>query len=177
MPVDVDEPSFDADRILATLGAHAVDYVLVGGFAARAHGATRPTADIDCVPDTSAENYERLASALRDLGARLRVAGMSDAQARRLPVQIDAVTLRSFGTSTWMTDAGPFDLLVDLRDRDGSRHPFAELSTRAVSHDVGGAIVRLAALDDIVASKEFADRPKDREALPELRELQRRAGH
>jgi len=76
-----------------------------------------------------------------------------------------------------MTDAGPIDLLVELRDRQGGRHPFAELSTRAVPHDVGGVIVRVAALGDIVASKEFADRPKDREALPELRELQRRAGN
>ena len=75
-----------------------------------------------------------------------------------------------------MTDAGPLDLLVELRDARGGRHQFAELATRAVPHDVGGVIVRLAALDDIVASKAFADRPKDREALPELRELQRRAG-
>jgi hypothetical protein len=29
----------------------------------------------------------------------------------------------------------------------------------------------MAALDDIIASKEWADRPKDREALPELRAL------
>ena len=50
------------------------------------------------------------------------------------------------------------------------------MSTRAVPHDVGSVIVGVAALGDIVASKEFADRPKDREALPELRELQRRAG-
>jgi hypothetical protein len=38
---------------------------------------------------------------------------------------------------------------------------------------VGGIVVRLAALDDIVASKKFANRQKDNEALPELRELQR----
>jgi hypothetical protein len=35
-------------------------------------------------------------------------------------------------------------------------------------------VIYLAALDDIVASKEFADRDKDREALPELHELQQR---
>jgi len=92
LPADVDDPSFDADRILVTLDAHAVDYLLVGGFAARAHGATRPTADIDCLADTTAENYERLAAALRELGARLRVAGLSDAEARQLPVQLDALT-------------------------------------------------------------------------------------
>ena len=99
---------------------------------------------------------------------------MTDEEAGRLPVQIDAETLRSFGNSTWMTDAGPLDLLVELRDEEGGRHPYTELVTRSVTHSVGGIVVRLASLDDIVASKEFADRPKDREALPELRELQRR---
>jgi hypothetical protein len=173
MSVPADDDEFDPDRILATLDAHGVEHVLVGGFAARAHGASRPTADIDCVPDTDDDNYERLAAALRELGARLRVGGMSDAEARRLPVVIDARTLRNFGNSTWMTDAGALDLLVELRDGDGGRHSYADLSTRAVPHDVGGIVVRLAALDDIVASKEFANRQKDNEALPELRELQR----
>lgn len=59
-----------------------------------------------------------------------------------------------------MTDAGPLDLLVELRDRDGGQHALAELSTRAVAHEFGGVIVRLAALAVIAASKAFADRPK-----------------
>ena len=43
--------------------------------------------------------------------ARLRVGGMTDDEARQLPVQLDAGTFRSFGSSTWMTDAGPIDVL------------------------------------------------------------------
>ena len=42
------EPAFDPDRILRVLDQHRVDFVLVGGVAARAHGATRATADIAC---------------------------------------------------------------------------------------------------------------------------------
>jgi hypothetical protein len=37
--------------------------------------------------------------------------------------------------------------------------------------DAGGLSIRVAALDDVIASKEWADRPKDHEALPELRTL------
>ena len=48
---------FDPDRILATLDRHGVDLLLVGGFAARAYGARRRTVDIDCVPDTTEENW------------------------------------------------------------------------------------------------------------------------
>lgn len=98
---------------------------------------------------------------------------MSDEDARRLPITIDAETLSSFGSSTWMTDAGPLDLLVELRGRDGGRHSYPDLLARAVAFEVGEVRVLLASLDDIVASKEFAGRDKDREALTELREMLR----
>jgi len=166
--------TFDPDRVLAMLDRHDVEYLLVGGLAARAHGAQRRTADVDCVPNTTAENLARMASVLVELNARLRVGGMSDDEARRLPVTIDAATLSAFGSSTWMTDAGPLDLLVELRDRDGDRHGYSDLLPRAVGYEVGEVSVLLASLDDIVASKEFAGREKDNEALPELNELLRR---
>lgn len=102
------------------------------------------------------------------------VGGLSDEKARQLPVTIDGETLLSFGSSTWMTDAGPLDLLVELCGRDGGRHGYTELAARAVGYDVGGLTIRLASLDDIVASKEFVGRDKDRDALPELKELLRR---
>jgi hypothetical protein len=99
---------------------------------------------------------------------------MSDEEARSLPVTIDAETLLNFGSSTLMTGAGPLDLLVELRDRAGGRHDFVDLSARAVGYEVGELTVLLASLEDIVASKEFAGRDKDRDALPELNELLRR---
>lgn len=171
--VPVDDDVFDPSRILATLDEHGVEYVLVGGLGARAHGATRETSDIDVVPRSTDANWERLAAAFRELGARLRVGGMSDEEARRLPVALDAATLRSFGSSTWMTDAGPVDVLNEMATTGGGHQGYEELVGRHVVAEIGGLTVRIAALDDIVASKEHAGRDKDREALPELRELQR----
>ncbi|MBA3288150.1 MAG: hypothetical protein H0U21_09030 [Acidimicrobiia bacterium] len=165
---------FDPDLILAVLDAHGVEYLLVGGIAARAYGAQRRTADVDCVPNTTIENLERVSAALRDLKARLRVGGMTDEEARQLPVQLNAATLAAFGSSTWMTDAGPLDLLVELRDRAGGRHTYNDLVGRAVRYEVGDLTVVLASLDDIIASKEFAGREKDRDGLPELMQLQQR---
>ena len=49
--------------------------------------------------------------------------------------------------------------------------PDEDLLVRASSVDFGGVPVRVAALEDIIASKEWADRPKDRAALEELRRL------
>ena len=65
----------DPDRILVALDRLGVDYVLVGGVAARVDGAQRATADIDCVPATDQENLGREAAALKELRARLRVGG------------------------------------------------------------------------------------------------------
>jgi len=113
---------------------------------------------------------------MRELGARLRVGGMTDEDSRRLPVQLDATTLRAFGSSTWMTDAGPLDILRELRDRRGDDVPFATLRKRSIDQDIDGIIVHVAGLDDIIAAKEHADRRKDRDALPELRKLRDHTG-
>lgn len=170
------DQDFDPQAILEALDRHQVEYVLVGGLGARAHGASRPTSDIDCVPSSNEANLGRLAEALRGLRARLRVGGMSDEEAQQLPVQLDAATLRAFGSSTWMTDAGPIDLLRELRDRSGSDVPFDELRSRSVGHEIAGVAVRVAGLEDIIAAKEHAGRTKDHEALPELRRLRDSGG-
>jgi hypothetical protein len=73
--------------------------------------------------------------------------------------------------STWRTDAGDLDVLRDLRDSDGHLVGFDDLVGRSSPTSVGGVQIRLSALSDIVASKRFADRDKDREALPELERL------
>jgi hypothetical protein len=57
----------DIDRLLATLERHEVDFLLVGGVAAIAHGALRPTDDLDCLVRRSGENLARLAAAMREL--------------------------------------------------------------------------------------------------------------
>ena len=97
---------------------------------------------------------------------------MTDEEARSLPVQLDADMLASADISTWMTDAGGFDVLAGLADADGRLVPYEELSLRENLIQGEGFTIRAAALDDIITAKERADRPKDREALPELHALQ-----
>ena len=125
------------------------------------------------VPRSTTANLERLAAALRTLGAWLRVGGMPDDEARQLPVVVDAATLAGFGSSTWATDAGALDVLLDLPTKDGRLSYEALLST-AITADVEGVVLHVAALPAMIASKRNAGRSKDREALPELEELERR---
>ncbi len=60
-------PPLDIDRILEVLDRHKVEFLLVGGVAALAYGARRPTSDLDCVTPRTEENLKRLAGALRAL--------------------------------------------------------------------------------------------------------------
>ena len=65
---------------------------------------------------------------------------------------------------------------LTTEDVDLAPSRFAEgydaLAPRAIEVDFGdGTIVLVAALDDIIASKRAADRPKDRAALPYLEAL------
>lgn len=109
---------FDLGRILMTLDRHGIEYLLVGGLGARRDA---PNPGCDFVPQPTRENLTRLAGALRELDARLRVAGMTDEEARQLPVVIDAATLVGFGSTTLATDAGSIDVLHDLPTVTGRR--------------------------------------------------------
>jgi hypothetical protein len=119
VPTTPDDPPHDLGRLIEVLDRYQVEYLMVGGVAAIGYGAERPTEDADCVVRRERSNFDRLAGALGELHARLRVGGMTDAEARTLPVQIDSTTLDLAGMSTWMTDAGPFDVLAGLEAPDG----------------------------------------------------------
>lgn len=163
----------DIGRIVEALDRHGVDYLLVGGVAATAHGAERLTADADTVVRRTTANLEATAAVLRELHAHLLVDGLTDEEAKALPVQIDALTLTRMEISTWRTDAGDLDVLLEIPAADGTRLTYDDLLPRAVDAPYGTdrLIVHIAALEHITASKEWANRPKDREALPELRAM------
>lgn len=51
-----------------------------------------------------------MAAAMRELHARLRVGGLPDEEANRLPVQLSGSTLARMEIFTWRTDAGDLDI-------------------------------------------------------------------
>ena len=73
---EMTSPSLDATAILEVLNRHAVEYVVIGAFAAIAQHAPIPaTRDIDLTPSASSENLSRLSAALHELDARIRADG------------------------------------------------------------------------------------------------------
>ena len=67
-----------ADEIFACLERHGVRYVVIGGLAGILHGSPLVTFDADICPERSASNREQLASALREMGARIRTSDVPD---------------------------------------------------------------------------------------------------
>jgi len=151
--------------MFATLDRYGVAYLVVGGMAAAMWGADLPrTTDADITPDRGPANLDRLAAALVELGARLRVDGFPQGVA----VPIDRHLLGRIQVLTLLTDHGPLDLTFQPDGTGG----YPDLARRASVLRVGDhSGVPVADLADVIASKEAAGRPKDLVQLPTLRRL------
>ncbi len=156
-------PKFDPAAMLGVLAAHGVDCIVIGGFAAVAHGAPHITFDVDVVPSRSPDSLERLARALVDLDARIRTEGAEGG----LQFDRSAAMLRSVSILNLTTKFGDLDLTFTPAGTTG----FEDLRRNAVHVTVQGTSVLVAALADVIRSKEAANREKDRAALPALRKL------
>lgn len=165
---DPNGPPLRRVEILAALNRHGVEFILVGGVAAQAQGATKPTNDLDLCVRWTAENLDRVGAALTELDAGLRVDGADDP----IPVPYrDGKFLAGLELSTWRTSVGDVDVIRSL-PAPNRFVDFDELATRATTVTIDGEATLVASLDDIIVSKETVDRPPDRAALPELRALQ-----
>lgn len=155
---------FQPLRLFEALAEHGVDYVTIGGLAATLWGSPLTTGDVDICPDDSPVNLDRLAAALRDLDARVFTVSEPDG----LPFACDGPGLAQARVWNLVTAAGRVDLSFQPAGTGG----YADLRHNAVIVDIGDVPVRVAALADVIRSKEAAGRERDRAALPTLRMLQ-----
>jgi hypothetical protein len=155
--------SFRPEKILAVLERHDVRYVVVGGLAATLHGAPTVTFDVDVVPDRSSHNLQRLSSALSELDARVRVEGIPDG----LVFQHDPASLAAVQVLNLVTRFGDLDLTFS----PAGIPSFEQWDEHAEDGEALGVHFRLASLEDVIRSKEAANRPKDHLTLPILRAL------
>ncbi|KAA0233860.1 MAG: hypothetical protein JJLCMIEE_01155 [Acidimicrobiales bacterium] len=161
----------DPECLFRVLRDHGVEYVLVGGLAAVLYGSTALTNDADIVPARDPANLERLGQALRSLDARLRVPESPDG----IAFDPHPSLLDSIATLNLTTRCGDLDLTFAPAALDD----YDALVAASAEFDLAGCRVKVAALRDLIRSKEAADRPKDRATLPILYALEeeiRRAG-
>ncbi len=150
------------ERLLAALNRAGVEYIIVGGVAARAHGSARLTDDLDVSYARNPANLARVIKALAPLHPYLRGAPTG------LPFDWSATTLRSGLNFTLTTSAGAIDLLGEIVG--GGQ--YEDLLPHALTITLFGAEVRLLDLPWLIRVKRAAGRPKDLEVIAELEALQ-----
>jgi len=150
---------FQPEQMLEVLERHGVVYALIGGLAATLHGSPLRTGDVDICPQRNPENCDRLARALRELEARVR------SPDGPLPFDFDARSLAAVDVLNLSTRFGDLDICARPAGFDGLE------ALTLVHYDLDGLVVPVASLENVIHSKESANREKDRAALPTLRKL------
>ncbi len=144
-------PAFDyrqATELRDALSRYAVRYLFIGKSGAILLGFPDTTQDADLFVEKERRNGQALASALVDIGFVL-----TEEHRRDLERGKDFVQLKD----------GPFD--VDIVFAPDGIERFEDAWTRRVEID-GFPVCHI---DDIIGSKDAANRVKDRESLPRLR--------
>ena len=158
---------FDPVRMLTALQEAGVHFLLVGGVAATLHGDVGVPVDLDVVPERKPGNLDRLAVALRALGARIRTTG----DPKESPFDCSSALLRKLALDAILnltTRAGDLHLIF----RPGGTGGYADLSRDAIEIEVKeGVRILVASLADVIRSREAVGGEKDRIALPRLRRL------
>lgn len=151
----------DFRALLRALVEHRVEFLLVGGAAAAAHGSARLTQDLDVVYARSEANLDRIVASLADIRPYPRGAPPG------LPFRWDAGTLRRGLNFTLRTSAGDIDLFGEI----AGGGTFERLVGESVLIEVFGFPCRCLDLEPLIRTKRAAGRPRDLEAIAELEKL------
>lgn len=167
---------FDPGAMLATLHAHQVRHVVVGALAAALHGSPLLTDNLDITPATDDENVRRLASALEALGVRSPLE-QGDGHADTARERDEPGTLATAFATGRAAGASPLRLQTShgglgIVALPAGTAGYDDLRVHALSLPLRGTPVLVAALHDVIRSKEAAGRSQDRLVLPTLRRLQ-----
>ncbi|MBT9555749.1 MAG: nucleotidyltransferase [Myxococcales bacterium] len=131
-------------RAIAAVG---LDAIIIGNVAAALHGAPVTTLDIDYFIRDTRLNDEKLKRLADLLGVHIS-----------RPFEPASMVRRAVGLEV------DLDFVVSL----SAGMKFESVKSRASAIDVGGVVVIAASLEDVIASKRAAGRPKDLAVLPVL---------
>lgn len=156
-------PEFDPRGMLRLLADADVDFVVIGGVAVIASGYVRTTRDLDIAFAGDASNLEALGGVLTDINAKLR--GVDE----RIPFVADARTLAGIQLLTLDTDLGWLDVHRTVPGVDS----FERLRSRGRKVAISGVPVLIADVEDLIAMKRAAGRPRDLTDIDALEAIKR----
>lgn len=145
-------------ELIRALDHARVEFLIIGGVAARSHGAARFTEDLDVIYNRTPENLQRVVSALASYDPYLRGAP------RGLPFSWDVETLQRGLNFTLTTTLGAIDILGEIVGGG----TYEELLPHCVRQEFFGVDCTCLDLETLIRVKRAAGRPKDFEAIAEL---------
>jgi hypothetical protein len=140
-----------------------VEFVLVGGFAAAAHGVTLLTRDVDICCRFDEANLRRIQSAVADLHPVHR-------SRPDLPFELTPDEGAQLKNLYLRTDLGPLDCLGEVLGVGD----FDEVSSHSIQLELPFGPCRILDLESLIRAKEAMNRDHDRVSVRQLREIQKR---
>lgn len=149
---DETDAAFPEDFLdfIRALNAHAVEFMLVGGYAVGMYGHVRATADIDFFYRCTDENVKRLMRAMTMFGAPAELIDAQHLAARNAVTQMGAPPIR-------------IDLLSSI-----SGVTFEQAATDVVRVEIAGETLPVIGIAALRANKQATKRRKDRDDLRHL---------
>ena len=153
------------DIVERLIRAH-VEFVVVGGFAVLAHGASLMTEDVDICCPLSEKNLRAIESAVRDLHPVHRMTP------QRLPFELTANLATSLKNLYLGTDLGKLDCLGEVLGIGG----YDEVNRRSVEIQFESGPCRVLNIDALIEAKAATNRTRDRMAILQLKAIKERQG-
>lgn len=154
----------DFDALLKLLRQHEIEFVIVGGFAAMAHGASQLTQDVDVCCAFTPENLRRLAGALKDFHPIHRMTP------QRLPLELNDANITRLKNLYLQTDLGQLDCLSEVKGVGD----FAEAQRQSIEVELPAGPCRILSLDALIRAKEAMGGSKDKLTILQLKAIQER---
>ena len=151
----------DFNALLRLLVENKVEFIIVGGAAATAHGSARLTLDLDVVYRRTTENITRMVDALKSIQPYLRGAPPG------LPFDWSAPTVQKGLNFTLVTTLGALDLLGEIVGGGG----YEQLRPETIEVEIAGVTCLCLNLERLITVKRAAGRPKDLEVVAELQQI------
>ena len=148
-------------ELLPLLINRGVQFIVIGGGAAIAHGSARLTSDVDVVYSRKRDNIQRLSDALQNHKPYLRGAPAG------LPFKWNEETIQAGLNFTLTTNLGDLDLLGEV----AGGGTYEELLPFSEELSVFNVQCRFVTLERLIQLKRAAGRSKDLEVIAELQAL------
>lgn len=151
-------------QLIPRLREAGVEFVIIGGVAALAHGASRQTLDLDIAAPMALENLQKLVGAIQDLKPKFRMRP-------DLPIVTpENHNLKGIKNLYLRTEIGPLDVLGFVEGVGD----FTAVLAASIEMDLGEwGKCRVLSLEGLLSAKRSAGREKDKPTIVELERIQK----